>query len=156
MAYHNILVPYDCSESAKHALAAAIEQAGQVEDAQVTALFVAHTPEFETGSFMVAAQVSGVLPLSAQDQKEMLESYLEHQRATVTADLDAALEGIDRPIKLAVTHGKAAKEIVDYVEDHGIDLIVMGCRGLDAVRGMIGSVSAAVLRSVDCPVLVVK
>lgn len=156
MAYKNILVPYDCSESAKHALLAALEQAAQSDESQVTALFVAHTPEFETGSFMVAAQVSGILPLSAKDQKEMLESYLEHQRATVTEDLEKALEGIDRPVKLAVTHGKAAKEIVDYVDDFDIDLVVMGCRGLDAVRGMIGSVSAAVLRSVEIPVLVVK
>ena len=42
------------------------------------------------------------------------------------------------------------------MDTHDVDLVVMGCRGLDAVRGMIGSVSAAVLRSVDCPVLVVK
>ena len=156
MAYNNILVPYDCSESAKHALLAALEQAAHCEGSQITVLFVAHTPEFETGSFMVAAQVSGVLPLSAKDQKEMLDSYLEHQRSIVAEDLEKALGDADFPVKLAVTHGKAAKEIVDYVDDFKIDLVVMGCRGLDAVRGMIGSVSAAVLRSVDCPVLVVK
>ena len=52
--------------------------------------------------------------------------------------------------------GYAAEEILARANDEGVDLIVMGCRGLDAVRGMIGSVSAAVLRSVECPVLVVK
>lgn len=30
----------------------------------------------------------------------------------------------------------------------------MGSRGLDAVRGTLGSVSYAVLRNVECPVLI--
>ena len=37
-----------------------------------------------------------------------------------------------------------------------IDLVVMGRRGLGALRGMIGSVSFGVLRSVDVPVLTGK
>ena len=156
MPYRNILVPYDRSESAKHALRAAFEMASHEEDAHVTALFVAPTPEFESGSFMVAAQVSGVLPLSAKDQQEMLDAYLDHRRKELTADLDDLLKEEDAELGLAVVHGKPSKVICDYVEDHDVDLIVMGCRGLDAVRGMIGSVSAAVLRSVECPVLVVK
>ena len=36
------------------------------------------------------------------------------------------------------------------------DCIVMGRRGLGAIRGAIGSVSYSVLRSVDLPVLIVK
>ncbi|HIR00956.1 MAG TPA: universal stress protein [Candidatus Aveggerthella stercoripullorum] len=156
MAYRNILVPYDQSESARHALLAAFEAAGHAKDARVTALFVAPTPEFESGSFMVAAQVSGVLPLSAKDQKDMLDAYLDHKREEVTADLDDLLKEEDAELGLAISHGKPSKVICDYVDTHDVDLVVMGCRGLDAVRGMIGSVSAAVLRSVDCPVLVVK
>ena len=46
--------------------------------------------------------------------------------------------------------------IADYVRSHDIDLVVMGRRGLGALRGMIGSVSFGVLRSVDVPVLTVK
>ncbi len=156
MPYRNILVPYDRSESARHALRAAFEMAEHADGAQVTALYVAPSPEFESGSFMVAAQVSGVLPLSAKDQQDMLDSYLDHKREEVTADLDDLLKEEESELGLAVSHGKPSKVICDYVESHGIDLVVMGCRGLDAVRGMIGSVSAAVLRSVDCPVLVVK
>ena len=32
----------------------------------------------------------------------------------------------------------------------------MGCRGLNAVAGMLGSVSYAVLRNANCPVLIEK
>lgn len=156
MPYRNILVPYDRSESARHALRAALEMAEHAEDAQVTALFVAPSPEFESGTFIAAAQMSGVLPLSAKDQQDMLNAYLDRKREDVTSDLNEFLKDDDIELGLAVSHGKPSKVICDYVDSHDIDLVVMGCRGLDAVRGMIGSVSAAVLRSVDCPVLVVK
>lgn len=43
-----------------------------------------------------------------------------------------------------------------YAEEHDCDLIVMGRRGLGAIRGMLGSVSFGVLRATDVPVLTVK
>ena len=46
--------------------------------------------------------------------------------------------------------------INDFAKEHGCDLIVMGSRGLDVLRGMLGSVSYGVLRSAEIPVLVAK
>lgn len=156
MAYRNILVPYDSSESARHALFAALEATEYAPDAVVTVLYVAPVPDIESSSFAVAAQVSGVFPLSAKDHQEMLESYLERKRTEISAELEKLLSDNDKEVRLDVSHGKPSKVICDYVNEYNIDLVVMGCRGLDAVRGMIGSVSTAVLRGVDCPVLVVK
>ena len=156
MAYRNILVPYDNSESAKNALFAAFDMAHKTDGATVTALFVAPTPEFETGTFLAAAQLSGIMPLSAKDQQDMLDAYLKSKHEDITNELDEVLKGTDEDLNLAVLDGKPSKVICDYAEEHNIDLIVMGCRGLNAVRGMIGSVSSAVLRGVDCPVLIVK
>ena len=48
------------------------------------------------------------------------------------------------------------EQIVAYAEDHGCDLIVMGSRGLGALRGILGSVSSHVLRQAKVPVLIVK
>ena len=47
-------------------------------------------------------------------------------------------------------------QIVTYAIDNLCDLIVMGSRGLGALRGILGSVSSYVLRNADVPVLIVK
>ncbi|MFR4803874.1 MAG: universal stress protein [Eggerthellaceae bacterium] len=57
--------------------------------------------------------------------------------------------------RIAVGQGKPSKAIVDYAEHNGVDRSD-GCRGLNAVAGMLGSVSYAVLRNASCPVLIEK
>ena len=51
----------------------------------------------------------------------------------------------------------AAAGIREYVDEHGIDLVVMGSHGRSNLkRQLLGSVASTVLRTVDVPVLVVK
>jgi nucleotide-binding universal stress UspA family protein len=62
---------------------------------------------------------------------------------------------------IAVNHifleGDPATEIVGYVRDAGIDLVVMGTHGRTGVeRLVLGSVAEKVLRDAPCSVLVVK
>jgi nucleotide-binding universal stress UspA family protein len=53
--------------------------------------------------------------------------------------------------------GEVALEIVALAEELGVDLIVMGSRGLGGVRrALMGSVSDSVVRHAHCPVLVVR
>ncbi|MHB1044002.1 MAG: universal stress protein [Eubacteriales bacterium] len=53
--------------------------------------------------------------------------------------------------------GNPAREILKMAGEGNYDLIVIGGRGLGALRGaLLGSVSAKVIHMASCPVTVVK
>jgi nucleotide-binding universal stress UspA family protein len=53
--------------------------------------------------------------------------------------------------------GDPAEQLLGYARDHGINLIVLGRRGLGRIRGLlIGSVSLKVNSLAECPVLTVR
>lgn len=53
--------------------------------------------------------------------------------------------------------GKPSLEIIEYVNEHEVDHLVLGSRGLNAFQEMIlGSVSHKVMKHVHCPVTIVK
>ncbi|HEV8641960.1 MAG TPA: universal stress protein [Methylomirabilota bacterium] len=59
--------------------------------------------------------------------------------------------------EIRVSEGDPREEIVRIAEEWGADLVVVGARGLGAVKGfLLGSVSLAVVRHAPCSVLVVK
>ena len=76
------------------------------------------------------------------DAEDVIEQSRDDAQCKIVAD--------------AVISNSPVEGIAEYVKSHDIDLVVMGRRGLGALRGMIGSVSFGVLRSVDVPVLTVK
>jgi nucleotide-binding universal stress UspA family protein len=53
--------------------------------------------------------------------------------------------------------GDAASEIIEYVKDRAIDLVVAGSRGLSPMRAwLLGSVSRKLVHYASCSVLIVK
>jgi len=79
----------------------------------------------------------------------------------------AGKELLEKAIKILATSGvkamsvlqkgDAATEILAYVKEHEIDLVVAGSRGLSQVRGWImGSVSRKIVHYAGCSVLIVK
>lgn len=59
--------------------------------------------------------------------------------------------------KSVLARGDAATEIIEYVKENGIDLIVAGSRGLSQMRSwLLGSVSRKLVHYAGCTVLVVK
>ena len=156
MKYSNILVPYDKSESAKHALVTALQLAAEKEGARVTVYFAAPVPEFATGEFMAASRMSSSVRLTQEDIDRMQQDYVNFERGLLDEDLQELLGQAQDSVNVVVGQGKPSKAILEYAEKMQADLIVMGCRGLNAVAGMLGSVSYAVLRNANCPVLVEK
>ncbi|MDO4589930.1 MAG: universal stress protein [Slackia sp.] len=160
MKFENILVPYDRSESAKRALTTALAMAADTPGARVTAFFAAPVPEFESSQFLAAESVSGIMHMPADELGAMQRQYIAYEQGLLAEDLQDyvgdSLFAPQGPLAVAVGQGKPSKAILDYALDHNNDLIVMGCRGLNAVAGMLGSVSYAVLRNASCPVLIEK
>jgi Universal stress protein UspA and related nucleotide-binding proteins len=61
------------------------------------------------------------------------------------------------PVETFVLSGHPGSSIVQFAEDNGIDLIVMGTLGKSGIETMLlGSVADKVIRHAPCPVLVVK
>lgn len=85
-----------------------------------------------------------------------IEAHGEAQREIIKDASQILTDaGVDHEIVLL--HGRPADEIIRYAEESGTDLLVIGSRGLGALREFaLGSVSHKVLTHAKCPVLVVK
>jgi len=153
--YQSILVPYDRSDQARNALEAALGLASDETHAKITILYVAPLPDFNDPAFEAAAQMAGVIQVSDTEVLELQREFYASQKEELEKDV-APILGDYSNTAYRVTSGKPQDAIAEFADSGHYDLIVMGCRGLGALRGALGSVSYAVLRSVDIPVLVVK
>ena len=64
--------------------------------------------------------------------------------------------GIRVETEFAVATGDPAQNIIDYVKEHSINLVVMSTRGHGGIKRLwLGSVTDRVIRSCEVPVLVV-
>ena len=136
-----ILVALDGSELSRAALQAAI-RLGRMFRTRIHVLHV--VPKLE--------EYAG--------QTELLEPLLRKLSSVgeaIVEDAAKAVEAAGLEANTAVAHGVPAAEITDYAKKNGIDLIAVGCRGLNA-RGaqLLGSVSYQVSMLAPCSVLVVK
>lgn len=59
--------------------------------------------------------------------------------------------------KTTILHGEPGPTLVNYANENGFDIVVLGSRGLNALQEMVlGSVSHKVVKRVKCPVMIVK
>lgn len=161
MLYKNVLVAYDKSEPANHALEAALELVQGDAEARINVVSVLTSMEeaysftgfgsglsSETGSAALDYEtINAIEQTVAARQKDELEKAID---VIVPAN---AKDRVHIDIEFAPS---PAAGLLSYAERAGSDLIVMGNRGLGALRGLLGSVSFTVLRSAPIPVLIVK
>lgn len=153
--YQSILVPFDNSDQAKHALKEAIMLAREGKG-KVTVITVTDVPEFMSDpGFVVAARMAGVRQLDHEEMLSVQREYYARAKDELIAHA-ADVVGDFADISYHATAGKPHDAIVEFAKTEKYDLIVMGCRGLGGLRGAMGSVSYAVVHSVQVPVLLVK
>jgi nucleotide-binding universal stress UspA family protein len=75
----------------------------------------------------------------------------------VTDAKDIASDAGIKNVKTVVREGKPARTLLDYAKDNGIDLVVVGSRGVGELdSALLGSVSQKVSLLSDCTVMIVR
>ncbi len=142
MMYTKIIVAYDSSEPSRRALA----QAKILAEAFGSKLEVVHVYAYPTFAFGEA-----LIPLPQNYEVanyEYAQQIVQEAKAR-TADLADA--------HVTLLQGNPAKALIEHAKQSNADLIVIGSRGLGAVKEfMLGSVSHNVIQHTKIPVLVVR
>ena len=148
MAYGTILVAYDGSAPSNRALEHALELVDHGLAERIAVLSVTDPAEVGDPAFAAAARAANVLLSFMGDEEESL--------AALKIQVAPQIEGHEDIVDLRVAFGRPQDAIVHTATEESCGLIVMGSRGLGAIKGMLGSVSSAVLYASSVPVLVTK
>ena len=144
----NILIPTDFSDNAWNAARYAIELFK--DEGCVFHLLNTYTPAIASSRFMAAAIDGRILENSAQlSSKKGLRNFIERVR-----------QHYDNPkhsFKSISSFSFLVDEIKKTIEEHGIDLVVMGTKGASGIEEVfMGSNTVRIIKSVkNCPVLAV-
>jgi nucleotide-binding universal stress UspA family protein len=138
--YTDILVPTDGSKGAEAAIGPAVSVANMY-DARIHAYSVIDT--MAMGVDVRSGALLDALEESAQSAVEVVE-----ERAT-----EASVSAVET----AIEHGSPYRGIRSYVEEHDIDLVVMGTHGRSGIeRYLLGSVTEKTVRTSPAPVMTVR
>ena len=157
MLYSKIMVPYDGSEHAKHALEYAKGLAG-ASDAKIAIVHVVPSGVMGVDQVGTEGSLDGVPfgMLNYDKYEGVVKAALDQAKEKVEENLSGLTDGTDDVVIDVIAGTSPADALARYADKNGCDLIVMGRRGLGAIRGMLGSVSFGLLRATDVPVLTVK
>lgn len=140
--YETILVPTDGSGHAARAFDHALSLAATT-DATIHLLYV--------------VDVRTVGGLTADMDPSRILDSLEKRGERAMSELKSRADARGVPVETAIRNGIPSETILEYADDVGADLLVMGTEGRTGVeRLLLGSVTERVVRSADLPVLTVR
>lgn len=147
--YNNILVPYDGSTYSQKALKMAVNMAS----------------EFESSLYLVnVIDVSAVSP-PGQIHSKNTRKTLDQIKSTVKTSIESYLQKIQKDyedsgviVKGFVLEGEITGKLLKFTQDHDIDLVIIGSKGLSGVSKIktLGSVSRKISELAKCPVIIVR
>ena len=141
--FEKILCPVDFSEFTDEILAYAVNIAKRFD----SELHLIH----------VIPNLNYFTPYESFLTPENLVAIERNIEGEVGRDFDKITRKLDLPFKRIVKTGVTFVEIIDYIKDQGIGLVVMGTHGRSGIEHiLIGSVAEKVVRKSPCPVLTVR
>jgi nucleotide-binding universal stress UspA family protein len=146
-----ILIAIDGSKPSLDASEQAISLAAKYE-AELIAVHVV-SPDVRHG--YLEDVITPGLPASL---KEVVVLAMEKgQKYLDDVKQNASENKVEVRTEVLIGGSSVVKEIVEYAEEHQIDLIVIGTRGISGIKKMLlGSTASGVLSYGQCPVLIVK
>lgn len=144
MLFTKILLAYDGSKAANKALGRAVELAKVTPGATLDVIHAYDFPRFFVGE--------GLAPIPASLNKDVYDLAVQ-----TTEEIRERIENSGVTGQVEMIQGPPAEVILEYANQYGSDLIVIGSRGLGGIREFVlGSVSHNVVQHAKIPVLVVK
>lgn len=145
---NKILVPYDFSDVARHAL----NFACQIADKSNSEIILLNVIEHPTADSFRTMGIQSMDPMEQVYIKKMIEQ------------VEAKLNGVgmeskysDDKILYKIQLGNAFNTIIDQIVDENVDLVVMGTEGADGLNEFfVGSNAERVVRKATCPVITVQ
>ena len=151
MAFNNILVPVDFTETSRAALRLARDLAAET-GATLTVLHVS-VPTVAAAQPGPAHPSGGMGVLYEDLRKQIVEGV----QASLAQLREEELGEGAPSYQLRIRQGQPAAEVLAQVQDGGHDLVVMGTHGRKGLRrALLGSVAEQVLRDASVPVLLTR
>ena len=148
MIWKTILVPHDFSSSANHAAAIARDEA-KLHGAKLVLLHVIELPYQLQPDTVIVPDASGA-PVNIRDWA----------RASAEAHVKDLVQRLGKDNVQAtpfVRFGNPVDEILKFVDEQRVDLIVMGTHGRTGLAHLlVGSVAERVVRTSKVPVLTIR
>ena len=145
--FSSIVVGTDGSETAREAVAQAVELAGRLG----ASIHLVSAYEPVSGLRLRDEPAGGVADAS---------EWAVHQRGEVDATLEQAAAVARRagvPVTVYARQGDAADAILDVAEERDADLVIVGNKGLTgAKRFLLGSVPNRVSHYAPCSVMIIR
>lgn len=140
-----VLLPTDLSDLSAHAARFAVSLASRY-GASLHVLHVAE-PVIAAPPAPAPEMVAGLAPLPLNTAQ--LQARLDEFVFRTTA-------GTQVPVSASLVEGSIVEQIVDYVRQNGVDLVVIGTHARGVLRRiLLGSISKTVMENAGCAVLMV-
>lgn len=141
--FKEILLPTDGSQGVEEAINCAVSIARKY-DARIHVLHVVESPSLkEYGAFFALPEM----------MKELRQAGTEIVSKTVQFAHDSGFDNISSDL----ADGYPGEEIIRYMKEHQIDLIVMGTHGRRGInRVVLGSIAEEIVRRSEVPVLTIR